>query len=492
MKYILAIDQSTSCTKAMLFDEQGNLSARKNIPHRQYVNEKGWIEHDVEEIYHNLIMAVRGVVAEVGPNEIVAAGLANQRETTVVWNRKTGKPLYRAIVWQCGRARDICDQLQPLAPKVKEKTGMPLSPFFSAAKVAWIKKHVGFPSDTDLVASTIDCFIVNRLSGGREVKTDFSNACRTQLFNIHSLQWDKDLLDAFGLDGRMMPEVCDSDSMFCETDFEGCLPRKIPLHCILGDSQSALFAQGCLSPGMVKATYGTGSSVMMNIGEAYHPTEMLVTSIAWKIRGSLAYVVEGNINYSGALTQWLVDDLALIKKAGEAGKLATTSKPLPEGFYIVPAFSGLGAPYWDSNARAAVLGMDRTVGKAEFVRATEEAIAYQITDILEKMKEETGIPFSCLHVDGGPTRDSFLMQIQSDIAQIPLRIARIEELSALGVAMAAGIAIGFYSDKIFSLPAKREYRPNMKFAIREKKYEGWKKAVSFTRSYCKDKEKIIR
>lgn len=483
MKYILAIDQSTSCTKAMLFDEKGKLFRRKNIPHRQYVNEKGWVEHDAEEIYCNLIKAVKEVVSDIDASAIVASGISNQRETTVVWDRKTGKPLYHAIVWQCGRAQDICDRIRSYAPIVKEKTGMQLSPYFSAAKMAWIMENVGSPPESDPVASTVDCYLINRLSGGREVKTEFSNACRTQLFNIHSLAWDDDLLGAFGLEKRMMPEVQDSDSLFCETDFEGVLPRKIPLHGVLGDSQAALFAQGCLSPGMVKATYGTGSSVMMNIGKEFRTSSDLVTSLGWKIQGKLIYVTEGNINYSGALTQWLVDDLALLSDAKEAGKIAEKAKPLPEGFYIVPAFSGLGAPYWDGRARAAVLGMDRTVGKAEFVRATEEAIAYQITDVLELMRKETGIPFTCLHADGGPTNDSFLMQMQSDIAQIPLRVARIEELSAFGAALAAGLAVGFYGNEIFNLPARKEYRPSMDIPVREKKYRGWKKAVDFILTY---------
>ncbi len=483
MRYILAIDQSTSSTKAMLFDESGNLHARKNLPHRQYVNEKGWVEHDGEEIYQNLIEVVKEVSREVDPKQIVAAGLSNQRETTIFWDRKSGKPLYHAIVWQCGRAQEICGRLQPIAGKVKKSTGMQLSPYFSAAKMAWILQHVTIPAGSDPVASTIDAFLVGRLSGGKEVKTDYSNACRTQLFNIHTLSWDKELLDAFGIKEGMMPQVCDSDSLFTQTDFEGVLPHKIPLHALLGDSQAALFAQGCLKSGMVKATYGTGSSVMMHIGESFRPTKTLVTSLAWKIQGKLSYVAEGNINYSGALTSWLKEDLHLIASSSEAGKLAAIAKPLPPQFYIVPAFSGLGAPYWDGNARACVLGMDRTVGKAEFVRATEESIALQVTDILEAMKRETGIPFTCLHVDGGPTGDAFLMQAQSDFAQIPVRIARIEELSALGAAIAAGLAIGFYDESIFSLPPRGEFKPKMEWEPRNKKYALWLNAVAFARSY---------
>ena len=485
-EYILSIDQSTSCTKAMLFDREGQLAAREDLPHRQIVNEKGWVEHDSQEIYRNTIAVVRKLLesSRIDPAAIKAAGISNQRETSLVWDRETGEPYYNAIVWQCGRAVGICNALEPYKDEVKAATGMNLSPYFSAAKLAWVLQNVPGIDRERAVCSTIDSYLVYRLSGGKVIKTDYSNACRTQLLNIRSLDWDERMLELFGLSRSMMPEVADSDSLFCETDFEGLLPRPVPLHGVLGDSQAALFAQGCLEEGMVKATYGTGSSVMMNTGETICGSQSLVTSIAWKIGGRLNYVLEGNINYSGALTKWLVDDLRLISSSKEAGKIASEAKELPPKFFIIPAFSGLGAPYWSQEARAMVCGMDRTVGKAEFVRATEEAIALQINDVLMLMQEDTGKKITSLRTDGGPSNDSFLMQAQSDFSDVPVRVAKIEELSGLGAAYAAGLGIGFYTlEQIAASPAKKLYEPVMGKEARERKREGWKNAVSCALSY---------
>ena len=331
--------------------------------------------------------------------------------------------------------------------------------------------------------SNIDAFLIFRLSNRKVIKTDYSNACRTQLFNINTLDWDNDLISVFGLRKEMLPEVCDSDSEFCMTDFEGILPHKIPLHAALGDSQSALFAQGCITPGLVKATYGTGSSVMMNTGDRIIDSDHLSTSLAWKIAGKINYVIEGNVNYSGATIKWLVDDLQLLDSASEAGNIAEKAV-MPDGLYLVPAFTGLGAPVWDQDVRAMVLGMDRTVGKAEFVRAAEESIAYQITDVLMTMQDEANIKIQSLRTDGGPTRDTFLMQFQSDISTIPVVVASVAELSGKGVAMAAGLAIDLYDkSSLFSEKYANVYTPSMNSTERNKKYSGWAKAINIVKMY---------
>ena len=485
MKYIIAIDQSTSCTKAMLFDESCNLISKKSVDHRQLINDKGWVEHDGNEIYSNLITAVHDLIAStaINPSDVVSAGLSTQRETTIAWNKKTGEPFYNAIVWQCSRAKDICSRLEKYENQIKDKTGIKLSPYFSAAKMTWLLENVNSIDKSCCIMSNIDAFLIFRLSNRKAIKTDYSNACRTQLFNINTLDWDNDLISVFGLRKEMLPEVCDSDSEFCMTDFEGILPHKIPLHAALGDSQSALFAQGCITPGLVKATYGTGSSVMMNTGDRIIDSDHLSTSLAWKIAGKINYVIEGNVNYSGATIKWLVDDLQLLDSASEAGNIAEKAV-MPDGLYLVPAFTGLGAPVWDQDVRAMVLGMDRTVGKAEFVRAAEESIAYQITDVLMTMQDEANIKIQSLRTDGGPTRDTFLMQFQSDISTIPVVVASVAELSGKGVAMAAGLAIDLYDkSSLFSEKYANVYTPSMNSTERNKKYSGWAKAINIVKMY---------
>jgi glycerol kinase len=489
MQFILSIDQSTSCTKALLFDKAGNLFARSDVSHSQLIDENGWVEHNPEEILENLFNAVKEVIQKTGisTDQILGCALSNQRETSIAWDRETGEPVYNAIVWQCGRGEAICKRIEGHKELVKEHTGLNLSPYFSAAKLAWIVENVPeaqkLARENNLVCSTIDSWLINRLTREHAIKTEYSNASRTQLFNITTLQWDEDICRLFGLTKQMLPEVCDSNSLFGHTDFGGLLGHPIPLHGVLGDSHGALFAQGCLHPGMVKATYGTGSSIMMNIGKKPLICKDLVTSLAWGFNNSVEYVLEGNINYCGATISWLVDDLQLLGSSKEAGLLAECAKP-SLGLYLVPAFSGLGAPYWDTNARALMCGMNRTTGKAELVRAAEEAIAYQIADIVQLMKQETGYTVQVLKVDGGPTRDSFLMQFQADILQSKVSVAFLEELSGQGAAFACGLALGFYSKE--TLPAgrnKKEYCQSMPENERKALYQGWKKAVQCALSY---------
>lgn len=484
-KYILSIDQSTQGTKALLFDERGALLCRADRPHRQIVDEKGWVEHDPKEILANTLQVAKDVVEKAGidKSEIAALGLSNQRETSVAWDRATGKPVYNAIVWQCARGAAICEGLaqRGYGEMARRTTGLQLSPYFPAAKLAWIMQNVEGVAERaragEICVGTIDSWLVYNLSADHRHCTDYSNASRTQLFNINTLAWDTELLELFGIDPACMATVTDSDGDFGVTDLGGWLAKPIPIRGVLGDSHGALFGQGCLRPGMTKATYGTGSSIMMNIGEKPVFSDLgVVTSLAWKIGGKVNYVLEGNINYTGAVITWLKDDLKLIEGPGETEALARTANP-GDSCYLVPAFSGLGAPYWDSGARAAIVGMSRTTGKNEVVRAALDCIAYQITDIVKAMGESAGVPIGELRVDGGPTRNGYLMQFQSDMLGIPVRIPDSEELSGIGAAWAAGFACGLYDENVFNVLKRTAYAPEMSAQARDEKYAGWQDAV---------------
>ncbi|MDY3016863.1 MAG: glycerol kinase [Blautia sp.] len=484
-KYLIGIDQSTQGTKALLFDQKGNLIKRTDKAHKQIINEKGWVSHDPEEIYRNTLEAVKNLVQESGipAGDIVGVGISNQRETSLAWDRSTGEPLGQAIVWQCARAVDICEKVEQAgqAEKVRNHTGINLSPYFPASKIAWILENVEGAREKAVTGNichgTIDTWLIYKLTGGKEYKTDYSNASRTQLFNIFELKWDKEICELFGIDPANMAEVCDSDSCFGETDFDGFLPHPVPIHGVLGDSHGALFGQGCLKPGMTKSTYGTGSSIMMNIGEnPVLSTHGVVTSLAWSMNGKVNYVLEGNLNYTGAVITWLKDDMKLISSPGETQNLAQEASR-DDTTYLVPAFSGLGAPYWDSRATAAVVGMTRTTKKPELVKAAVECIAYQITDIVNAMSEDAGVKVGELRVDGGPTRNRYLMQFQSDMTRAAVQVPDAEELSGMGPAFAAGIALGMWDENIFNKLSRTKYEPQMNENEAQKKYLGWKKAV---------------
>lgn len=479
MKTILAIDQSTSGTKALLFDGEGRLLGRHDLPHEQKINSQGWVSHDPMEIYRNTLETVRLLLEETGADResIGAVGISNQRETALLWDRDTGLPVADAVVWQCARAAGICQRLADKAEAIQERTGLNLSPYFPAAKWAWILENTPGLAGKNLCAGTIDAWLVYKLTGGRVFATDYSNASRTQLFNLRTLSWDSEVCGWFGIDPAMLPEVRFSDSLFGETDFEGLLPHPVPIHGVLGDSHGALFGQGCLSPGMVKATYGTGSSVMMHIGQRpVFSKKGLVTSLAWGMEGKVDYVLEGNINYTGAVTKWVVEELGLLSSSKEAGPVAQSADPA-DTTYLVPAFTGLGAPYWDSGAKAMLYGMSRTTGRAEIVKAAEECIAYQIADVLELMGQEAGVTIQELRVDGGPTKDKFLMQFQSDILHIPVAAPEREELSGMGAAFCAGIAAGVYTREIFQSVRRRRLAPEMEETLRKTKRAGWRQAV---------------
>lgn len=484
--YILGIDQSTQGTKLLLLDEVGRTVCRLDRPHTQHIDERGWVEHDPEEIWNNLLLLIQELLAEhpAEADAIRAVGISNQRETAVAWNRRTGVPVYPAIVWQCARGAAICQEIEGkgFAEKIQELTGLPLSPYFSGAKLAWILQYIEearrLMVEGSLCMGTMDSWLVYKLTHGRVFRTDYSNASRTQLFDIDRLQWAPEACGVFGIDPAVLPVVTDSDGFYGETDFDGLLRQKIPIHAVLGDSHAALFGQGCHQPGMTKATYGTGSSVMMNIGNRpVRSRHGLVTSLAWSLSGHPSYVLEGNINYTGAAITWLKDELKLIGSAEETEILARQARSADRS-YFVPAFSGLGAPYWASKATGLFTGITRLSGKAEMVRAVLDAIAYQIYDVAALMQQESGHTLSTLRVDGGPTRNSYLMQFQTDILDCPVEVPSAEELSAIGAAYAAGIAIDLYDKKsIFAQAQRTCFVRQMADVRRDTLLAGWKQAV---------------
>lgn len=483
--YMLGIDQSTQGTKALLFDASGNLICRTDLSHQQIVNEKGWVSHDPEEIYQNTIQVVKNVIEKSGISKenIIGAGISNQRETALVWERDSGRPIEHAVVWQCARANEICERInaEGKSDYIKEKTGIQLSPYFPAAKIAWILEHTAGAMEKakqgKLCYGTIDTWLVYKLTDKKSYKTDYSNASRTQLFDLETLEWNEEICSIFKIPKEFLAKVCDSNSEFGKTDFDGYLDHAIPIHGVLGDSHGALFGQGCLAAGMTKATYGTGSSVMMNVGDKpIRSKHGIVTSLAWGMDGKVSYVLEGNINYTGAVITWMEEKLGIIQSPKETQQTAKNANQ-DDAVYLIPAFTGLGAPYWESEVNAALFGISRTTSKAEIVRAGLESIAYQITDIVEAMKKDTRIPLTTLRVDGGPTRNDYLMQFQSDMLGIPVQVPAAEELSGIGAAYAAGIGIGLYDEQIFKQMERSQFLPIMEEEKRNKKYEGWLGAV---------------
>ena len=484
-KYVMALDAGTTSNRCILFNAKGEMCSVAQREFTQYFPKPGWVEHDADEIWASMLGVAVEAMNMIGAEaeDIAAIGITNQRETTIVWDKNTGEPINHAIVWQCRRTSEYCDSLKEkgLTDKFREKTGLVIDAYFSGTKVKWILDNVPGARERaekgELLFGTVETWLIWKLTKGAVHVTDYSNASRTQLFNIFDLKWDDEICKLFGIDSANMAEVTDSDACFGETDFEGLLPHKIPIHGVLGDSHGSLFGQGCLQPGMIKSTYGTGSSIMMNIGEKpILSTHGVVTSLAWKIGGKVNYVLEGNLNYTGAVITWLKDDLQIIASPGETGPLAKAAIQ-EDSLYLVPAFSGLGAPYWDSEARASVVGMSRTTRKAEFVRAALECIAYQITDVVRAMEADAGVKVKELRVDGGPTKNGYLMQFQSDILGGNVLVPDAEELSGIGVAYAAGIAMGIYTMDLFKLMKRKTYSKEMDENMSRKKYSGWKKAV---------------
>lgn len=475
--YVISVDQSTQSTKAILFDEKGNIMKRVDKKHEQIVNEKGYVSHNPIEIYHNTIQAVTELIRITGIDAslIRALGISNQRETTVMWDEK-GIPYADAVVWQCSRAKDIVDRYLDHKEMVFDITGLPLSPYFPACKMRWLIEDVN--PNKKYFLGTIDTWLIYRLTNKQSFKTDASNASRTQLFDIHTGTWSKELCDLFEVPMDSLPEVCDSNACFGYTDFEGFLDQPIPIYGVLGDSHAALFGQGCHKMGEVKTTLGTGSSIMMNIGYEYKKSQNgLATSLAWKFDGKIEYVFEGNINYAGAVISWLIDDVGLISNPGDSEFCAKHANPADETV-LIPAFSGLQAPYWSDEVRGMFYGMSRTTGKKELVKAGVESIAYQITDILNGMASDSGLAIGQVRADGGPSKNSYLMQFLSDVARTTVSVSKQEELSAIGVAYVAGIKAGLYSKE--ELFANREYSDySYKLAVDKwkKKMDRWYDAI---------------
>lgn len=487
-KYILAFDQGTTSSRAILFDKDGGIVKTAQKEFTQIYPKAGWVEHDAMEIWGTQSGVAREVLetAGVSPSEIAAIGITNQRETTVVWDKNTGRPIYNAIVWQCRRTASICDDLKArgLETYIRENTGLVVDAYFSGTKVKWILDNVEGAREKaekgELLFGNIDTWLVWNLTRGKVHVTDYSNASRTLLYNIKDLKWDEKILAELGIPACMLPEVKPSSEVYGHTDentFGGAL---IPIAGIAGDQQAALFGQACYSEGMAKNTYGTGCFMLMNTGERMVPSKNgLLTTIAWGLDGKVEYALEGSIFIAGASIQWLRDELKIISDAADSEYYASKVKDT-NGVYVVPAFAGLGAPYWDMYARGTIVGLTRGANRNHLIRATLESIAYQTRDVLEAMQEDSGIKLATLKVDGGATKNNFLMQFQSDILGTDVARPEVTETTALGAAYLAGLAVGFWSSKeeiSKNWAVERQFAPEVDDTKRTELYAGWKKAV---------------
>jgi glycerol kinase len=488
MTLILAIDQSTSATKAVLFNATGSVADRASREHRQLYPQPGWVEHDAEEIWQNTLAVLHEVAARQRDRwtEIVGISIANQRETFVIFERGSGRPLYHALVWQCRRGEPICRQLRDAGHEelIRKRTGLKVDTYFSGSKLKWLLDERPDIAERmragDAIFGTIDAYLLYRLTHGRTFATDVTNASRTLLFDAGALHWDTELCELFGVLVKSLPEVRESFDGFGETDAGGVLPARLPRCGVMGDSQAALFAQRCYKPGMTKATFGTGTSVLLNVGERFEPGgQGTVAALAWARHGRTTYALEGLINYSSATVAWLRDQLGLIQEASETEALASAVAD-NGGAYLVPAFAGLSAPHWNPDARAALVGLTAFTRKEHIVRAALESIAYQLRDVLEMMRAESGISANALRADGGPTRNAFLMQFTADLTHLNIEVSEVAEASAWGAAMAGLLGLGVYRslEELAALPrATRMYEPQMNAATADQLYAGWQVAV---------------
>ncbi|MBE9389855.1 glycerol kinase GlpK [Vagococcus salmoninarum] len=493
-KYIMAIDQGTTSSRAIIFDKNGNKIGSSQKEFTQYFPNDGWVEHNANEIWNSVQSVIAGALIESGvkPEQIAGIGITNQRETTVVWDKKTGLPIHNAVVWQSRQSSPIADQLKTdgHAEMIHSKTGLIIDAYFSATKVRWILDHVegaqARAEKGDLLFGTIDTWLVWKLTDGAAHVTDYSNASRTMMFNIHDLEWDQDILDLLNIPKIMLPKACSNSEVYGHTQSFHFYGSEVPISGMAGDQQAALFGQMAFEPGMVKNTYGTGSFIVMNTGET--PTlskNNLLTTIGYGINGKVYYAIEGSIFVTGSAIQWLRDGLKMIQSAAETEKIAMESDSNDEVF-VVPAFTGLGAPYWDSNARGAIFGMTRGTTKEDFVKATLQSIAYQARDVIDTMQADTGIEIPLLKVDGGAANNDYLMQFQADILNTSVQRASDLETTALGAAFLAGLAVGFWKDlseiKEF-YEAGEIFEPKMAEDKRENLYAGWKQAVAATQAF---------
>jgi glycerol kinase len=488
--YVLAIDQGTTGSTVMVFDESGRVRGRGYSEFRQYYPRPGWVEHDPEEIWTVTARVIRSALraARLRPRDVAAIGITNQRETTVLWDRETGKPVHRAIVWQDRRTAARCDTLKADGAEagVHAKTGLVLDPYFSGTKLQWLFEHVprAHARAARLAFGTIDSWLIWKLTGGRVHVTDFTNASRTLLFNIHERQWDDDLLRLLNVPGEVLPRVVSSAAVAGTTDAR-VFGAEVPISGIAGDQQAALFGQACVRPGLVKNTYGTGCFLLMYTGtEPVDSTRGLLTTMACAADGSAAYALEGSVFIAGAAVQWLRDGLGVLKQARDSERMAT-SVDSTLGVYFVPAFVGLGAPYWDAAARGAVVGLTRGVTRAHVVRAALESLAYQTRDVVDTMVAESGRPLTGLRVDGGASANDFLMQFQADVLGATVDRPKVVETTALGAALLAGVGVGLWkSERALDRVRSRDrlFRPKLAAERREALYQGWRRAVAAVRA----------
>ncbi len=494
--YLMALDQGTTSSRCIIFDDDEKIVAVAQQEFPNYFPAPGWVEHDPREIWNSQLTVMRQAISKAGlsASDIAAIGITNQRETTMIWDRRTGEPVYNAIVWQCRRTADYCDELkaQGLTDKIRSKTGLIIDSYFSATKIKWILDNIPGVRQRaergELMFGTVDTWLIYNLTGGRVHATDPSNASRTMLFNIRNMCWDSELLELFGIPKPMMPQVLPSSGLFGYTAPE-LLGGSVAIAGVAGDQQAALFGQCCFEAGEVKNTYGTGGFMLMNTGtKPVFSQNGLLTSIAWSMGGKTCYALEGSVFICGAAVQWLRDGLGLIAGAAESEQIAA-SIPDSDGVYFVPAFVGLGAPYWDAYARGALFGLTRATGRAHVVRAVLESMAYQTVDVLELMQKEAGVSLTSLRVDGGACANNLLLDFQADISGLPIIRPDCIETTALGAANLAGLAVGVFgsADQIAQKwRVERRFDPHMNSSERVQRMAGWHKAVSRTRGWTQD------
>ena len=494
-KYVLAIDQGTTTSRAILFNRQGQVITLSQKTFQQYFPKPGWVEHDPNEIWYTQSLAIKEAMAkaDVTDDHIACIGIANQRETTIVWDRETGFPVYNAIVWQDRRTADYCEELKAegYSDFIQQKTGLVIDAYFSATKVKWILDHVKGIRERaergELCFGTVDSWLIWKLTRGTQFITDITNASRTMLFNINTMQWDQELLDLFTIPASMLPEVKSSSEVYCETSTP-IFKAGIPVSGMAGDQQAALFGQCCFEPGEAKNTYGTGCFLLMNTGsKAVESKSGLLTTIAASADGNIRYALEGSVFVAGAAIQWLRDELRIIDTAAQSEEYCMAVKDT-NGTYVVPAFTGLGAPYWDSYARGTILGLTRGTRREHLVRAVVESLAYQASDVIEAMEKDSGIHLKTLKVDGGACANDFLMQFQADILNVQVARPECIETTALGAAYLAGLSVGVWKnqeDVCANWALQRTFSPDMTQEYREELLEGWKKAVQCSFGWAK-------
>ncbi|WDH75157.1 MULTISPECIES: glycerol kinase GlpK [Exiguobacterium] len=493
-RYILALDQGTTSSRAIIFDHDGKIVTVAQREFKQYFPKPGWVEHNANEIWGSVlaVMAEAFGSADIDPNEIAGIGITNQRETAVVWEKETGRPVYNAVVWQSRQTADICEELKAAghSDMVRDKTGLLIDAYFSGTKVKWILDNVEGAREKaengELLFGTIDTWLIWKLSGGTAHVTDYSNASRTLMYNIYEQKWDDELLDILTVPKSMLPEVKASSEVYANTIPYHFFGFEVPIAGAAGDQQAALFGQTCFEKGEGKNTYGTGCFMLMNTGEeAVKSDHGLLTTIAWGYNGKVEYALEGSIFVAGSAIQWLRDGLRMLKSAKDSEQYATRIEST-EGVYVVPAFVGLGAPYWNSDVRGAIFGLTRGTEKEQFVRATIESLAYQTRDVLTAMENDSGINLKTLRVDGGAVSNNFLMQFQSDILDVPVERPEVSETTALGAAYLAGLAVGFWKDQAEvkeQWKLDKKFEPNMDESHREALYKGWQHAVEATTAF---------